>query len=138
MTIAADDETPSRYYRAEIAVTDSRQEDVAPSWNPQENRALEDRAAVPVIVQVPGMTERWIAIRDGAGRFVTVIEIISRTKRSGYGLADYSAKRRTLLSSSINLVEIDLLPGGQAILPDSFVTLPYPAETHYIILLCYS
>ena len=96
MTISADDGTPSRYYRAEIDVTESWQEGVAPSWNPQENSALEARAAVPVIVQLPGMTERWIEIRDGAGRLVTVIEIISRTKRSGYGLADYSAKRRTL------------------------------------------
>ena len=97
MTISADDETPSRYYRADIAVTESRPEEgVAPSWNPQENSALEARAAVPVIVQAPGMTERWIEIRDGAGRLVTVIEIISPTKRSRYGLADYSAKRRTL------------------------------------------
>ena len=96
MTIAADDETPLRYYRADIAFTESCQEGVAPSWNPQENSALEASAAVPVIVQVPGMTERWIEIWDNAGRLVTVIEIISPTKRSGYGLVDYSAKRSSL------------------------------------------
>ena len=135
VNISADDEEKSRAYRADIAVTESWQEGIAPSWSPGQDSALEARAAVPVIIQVPDMTERWIEIRDATGRLITVIEIISPTNRAGYGLADYQAKRRTLLSSAINLVEIDLLLGGLPVLPDIFVNLPCLAEIHYLISL---
>ena len=133
VTISSDDEERARSYRADIAVTESWQEGIAPSWTPSQDSALEARAAVPVVVQFPSMTERWIEIRDATGRLVTVIEIISPTNRSGPGLTDYLAKRRTMIASSINFVEIDLLLGGQPLVPEGIMPLPRLPETHYAI-----
>lgn len=133
INISADDEDRVRRYRAGIAVTESWQEGVAPSWSPQQDSALEARAAVPVVVRIPPMTERWIEIRAATGRLITVIEILSPANRTGGGLTDYLAKRRSLLASPINLVEIDLLLGGEPIFPEAFAELPPLAETHYFI-----
>ena len=58
--------------------------------------------------------ERWIEIKrlpDLA--LVTVIEILSPTNKSGLGRSQYLQKRRELLDQPIQLVEIDLLLGGQ-------------------------
>ena len=43
VNIAADDEDPARRYRADLAVTESWQEGVAPSWSPPQDSALEAR-----------------------------------------------------------------------------------------------
>jgi len=47
------------------------------------------------------------------GRLVTAIEILSPVnKRSGKGLDEYRAKRETVLSAEVHLLEIDLLRQG--------------------------
>lgn len=119
-------------FRSDVVVRKSWQQGEAPSWSP-EDRELQARAAVPTIVQVPPMTERWIEIRDSAGLLVTVIEILSPGNKAGSGLSAYLEKRRMLLESAISLVEIDLLLGGSPVFPESYVHLPPLAAAHYFI-----
>ena len=64
-------------------------------------------------------------------RVVTVVEILSPTnKMPGSGRTDYVRKREDILASHVNLVEIDLLRGGQP-MP---LTTPTP-PCHYRILV---
>ena len=64
-------------------------------------------------------------------RVVTVVEILSPTKKApGSGRTDYIRKREDILASDVNLVEIDLLRGGES-MP---LTTPVP-PSHYGILV---
>jgi hypothetical protein len=72
----------------------------------------------PLTVTVPIATEtqeRFLEIRDvGTGAVVTVVEVLSpKNKRAGEGKLKYDAKRQAVLSSTANLVEIDLLRTGE-------------------------
>jgi hypothetical protein len=120
------------FFRADVAVTESWKDGVAPAWSPPSDADLEARAALPTIVQVAPMTERWIEIRDAAGKLITVIEILSPSNK-GVGLAEYTAKRKTLMASPINVVEIDLLLNGQVLFPDIEAVLSPIGATHYFI-----
>ena len=64
-------------------------------------------------------------------RVVTVVEILSPTNKApGSGRTDYIRKREDILASDVNLVEIDLLRGGEP-MP---LTTPVP-PCHYRILV---
>jgi hypothetical protein len=67
---------------------------------------------VPVSDEV---RERYLEIRErGTNRVITVIEILSpANKAKGEGRRVYEEKRRVVLDSATNLVEIDLLRGGE-------------------------
>ena len=74
-------------------------------------------------------------------RLVTVIELLSPANKTNPGRRQYLTKQADLLSSGINLVEIDLLRAGQRLptqedLPDAdyfaFVSTPDPAETESV------
>src|SRR4051794_32235551 len=71
----------------------------------------------PATVELPAVdVERltFVEIRDRRHReLVTVIELLSPSnKRNGPDREQYQAKRGQLLSSSVHVVEIDLLRGG--------------------------
>lgn len=72
--------------------------------------------AVPEWVEEPELQiwHTYLEIRDADSQeVVTVIELLSPWNKSpGQGQAGYRQKQRTLLLSSTNLVEIDLLRGG--------------------------
>lgn len=72
----------------------------------------------PLTVSVPiteEVQERFLEIREvSTGRVVTVVEVLSpKNKRSGEGKQKYDAKRQKILSSEVNLVEVDLLRVGE-------------------------
>jgi hypothetical protein len=72
----------------------------------------------PLMVTVPiaaETQERFLEIREvGTGTVVTVVEVLSpKNKRAGEGKSKYDAKRHAVLSSTANLVEIDLLRTGE-------------------------
>lgn len=71
----------------------------------------------PVTVPAPATAEVrdvWIEVRHLPDRsVVTVIEVMSPTNERGDGYLEYLAKRRAILQRPLNLVEIDLLRGGQ-------------------------
>jgi hypothetical protein len=68
---------------------------------------------VPLVVDVERHT--YLEIRDRGNRqLVTVLELLSPSnKRPGPDREQYLAKRQQLLTSSVHLVELDLLRGGQ-------------------------
>ena len=75
-------------------------------------------ATKPIPVQVPipvEITERFLEVRlTQSGDNVCVIEVLSpKNKRSGIGRDTYQAKRQKILQSQTNLIEIDLLRGGE-------------------------
>jgi hypothetical protein len=72
----------------------------------------------PVQVLVPVLDEvreRYLEIRESSThRVITVIEILSPSNKApGQGRILYEEKRREVLYSASNLVEIDLLRGGE-------------------------
>jgi hypothetical protein len=71
---------------------------------------LEVREAYIEIATIPG------------GEVVTTIELLSPTNKAGTGRGEYLAKRRALLRRGINLVEVDLLVGGERL--ETVETLP--------------
>jgi hypothetical protein len=61
---------------------------------------------------------------------VTVVEILPLSKKApGPAREEYLRKRRSLLASRTNLVEIDLRRAGQRMPP----TMPLPTRTNYLI-----
>jgi len=75
----------------------------------------------------------WVEIRSTeAEQLITVIEILSPVnKRPGHeAFLDYQRKRRELLRSSVHLMEIDLLRGGQRPPLDE----PVPPAAYYVTL----
>ena len=73
--------------------------------------------AISVTVPQPEeVQERYLEIREvGTNTVVTVVEIISpKNKRAGVGREAYERKRKQVLASLTNLVEIDLLRSGKS------------------------
>ncbi len=76
-------------------------------------------ARPPVVVRIPREEhrERYLDIyaQPGRERLVTTIEVLSPSNKSnsGEGRGLYLQKQREVLGSKVNLVEIDLLRGGQ-------------------------
>lgn len=76
-------------------------------------------ARPPVIVRIPleEYHETFLDIyaKPGDERLVTTIEVLSLTNKisGGEGRPQYLQKQREVLRSKVNLVEIDLLRGGQ-------------------------
>lgn len=96
--------------RPELVVSDggSHREQEAP---------CEGLAKRPVTVEVPipdVARESFLTIRESTtGEVVTVLELLSPSnKRQGEGRRVYEEKRRSILSSSTHLIEVDLLRGG--------------------------
>ena len=66
-------------------------------------------------IPIPELGQAYLVIRTlGKDPVVTVIELLSPSNKSpGTGMAEYLAKRANVLRSTSNLVEIDLLRGGE-------------------------
>jgi hypothetical protein len=66
-------------------------------------------------VEVPApdhLRETYIEVRTQGGEVITVLEVLSPTNKSGEGRRIYEGKRLAVLATRTNLVEIDLLRGG--------------------------
>ena len=86
-----------------------------------------------VLVATPAPVRvTYLEVRQApTDRVVTVVEVLSPTnKMPGSGRTDYLSKREDILASDVNLVEIDLLRGGEP-MP---LTTPVP-YCHYRILV---
>lgn len=85
-------------------------------------------AEVPTGIDVPQLS---IEIRDIAKRrLVTVIEILSPANKYGEGAHQYNQRRAELLRTWTNLLEIDLLRGGERIPLGG----PMPPASYYVYL----
>jgi hypothetical protein len=84
-----------------------------------------------LLVEEIEQKEHFLEIRevDGGHRVVTVIEVLSpANKRPGAGREEYLRKQADVLASQANLVEVDLLRGGEPT-----VALPegWASRSHY-------
>jgi Protein of unknown function (DUF4058) len=82
------------------------------------NVAVASRTVEPLKVRIPvseEFREGYLEVIDMATKeVVTVIEVLSpANKRRGEGREKYGSKRKKIFDSSTNLVEIDLLRGGE-------------------------
>ena len=99
--------------------------------------ALLEKAEVQTLsVSVPTSEEAeetFLAIRELPGRkLVTVIEVLSTTnKKTEDARGQYLKKREDLIHARVNLVEIDLLRGG-----DAMPLRPAAPTSDYRILIC--
>ena len=78
--------------------------------------AVANVAQTVVLPQFEEVHERYLEIRDAQTHaVVTAIEILSPSNKApGEGREAYEEKRRQVLSTRTNLVEVDLLRGGEA------------------------
>jgi hypothetical protein len=95
--------------------------------------------AEPIAVEVPVqemIPEDYLEIVDAANqRVITVIEILSPSNQySGADRKHYESKRNRIFRSGINLVEIDLLRGGEP-MPFTVRTQANGHLSHYRILV---
>lgn len=72
----------------------------------------------PIRVFLDEEIERWLEIRDQAGRLITVLELLSPTNKLESADRDrYLQKRRRIISAGVNLVEMDLVRQGAPVFP---------------------
>jgi hypothetical protein len=100
-------------YRPDVAI--ARENHGRPSAGDRGVLATLEPVTVPLAIEeLDEIRLRWIEIRRLPDlSLVTVIEILSPTNKSGSGRIEYVEKRNQLIRQPVNLVEIDLLLGGQ-------------------------
>lgn len=72
--------------------------------------------AAPIQRQAVAIPTKLRSVRvyaTSTDELITAIEILSPYNKTGEGLAEYRSKRAHLMGSAVNLVELDLLRGGQ-------------------------
>jgi len=94
--------------------------DVIETWTSPSNPAPTTTVTIPRPreVTIPGLVEErfsYLEVVDGQSeKVITVIELLSPANKIGEGHRNqYLAKRRKLIESGINFVEIDLLRSGR-------------------------
>jgi Protein of unknown function (DUF4058) len=107
-----DDNGEGRIVRADVVVKESWKQGDAPSWKPGVANSHGLIATEPEYMIIEEEVARWIGISDAHGHLITVIEVLSPTNKST-GRKTYASKRRDYISAGINVVEIDLLRGGE-------------------------
>jgi hypothetical protein len=99
-------------------------------------------ARPPVVVGIPReeFRETYLDVyaRPGNERLVTTIEVLSPSNKTkgGEGRALYLQKQREVLASKVNLVEVDLLRGGQhttAVRPEDAAEKAGPFDYHVCV-----
>ncbi|MCA9185498.1 MAG: DUF4058 family protein [Planctomycetales bacterium] len=121
-------------FRADVAVAREPQIRI-PSKSP--HKATRDSLvlAKPVPIRVP-LKHRWLEIRDLHDHLITVIEILSPSKKTLWSASEFARRGMHLLASGINTLDIDLIRGGVRALPDEFrMALSEPdSGTTYLVV----
>ncbi len=121
-------------YRADVAVSGAWRSAGGDRWAAPE-AADGIMLAKPVVVMAEEITERWVEIRTAAGELVTVIEILSPANK-GPGRSEYRRKQQRLLEGRVNLVEIDLLRGGESVVAVAPALIPWRNDRSVIGTIC--
>ncbi|MBD2311244.1 DUF4058 family protein [Desertifilum sp. FACHB-1129] len=85
-----------------------------------------------LLPQPTTLKERYLEVREvGTDTFITVIEVLSpKNKQKGKGRTAYENKRRRILGSLSNLVEIDLIRAG---IPMTIIGKVQPSDYRLIV-----
>lgn len=114
VTVSVLTEDELRIVRPDLAIT-SRSAD--PTWSGKSPGTAGGVAVEPVLVPqaiFDEVHEPRIHIMHRPDReLVTVIELLSPANKRGAGAVQYQAKRNTLLTQPVHMIELDLLVGGQ-------------------------
>jgi hypothetical protein len=128
-----------RLVQADSARAGSRLPDGSIDWSGEQPagmatamRAVAGAAVIePVSIPMAALEEHrdvWVEIIHLPERnLVTSIEVLSPTNKAGDDAADYHNKRVELYTRGVNLVEIDLLRGGERLT----LAKPLPAGDYY-------
>lgn len=104
-------------FRADVAVVESWKRGFPPLWQPEGEAAGEGGLVIeadePFIIDEEAPA-RWIEIRALSGEVVTVIELLSPANKREDRIA-YIDKRERYRHGSVNVVEIDLIRGGDPV-----------------------
>ena len=74
--VLVDDSDFPRSYRADVAVSETWKQGIAPAWSP-EDQGKAVTVAEPEYVHIEFLNERWIEIRTAHGKLVTAIEVLA-------------------------------------------------------------
>ncbi len=118
--LAVDDHEDVRSLRPDLALVESWRQGIPPAWKAVGSEAGPVALAVPTLVLREPETERWVEIRSIHGKLITVIEVLSPANKTGIGRERYLRKRSTYNEAEVNVVEIDLLRGGEVTVGASF------------------
>ena len=106
----------SERYHPDVSITaDSWKGGLPPVWQPETAGGGVLTLAEPIVYLSPEPPERWVEVRLDDGTLVTVIEVLSPTNKTT-GRHAFTIKRRDYLAAGVNLVEIDLLRGGERLI----------------------
>lgn len=112
-----------------------RQKEIAHETSPAAVEELGDESVVMYGTQLDEIRESFIDIRDVEtdNRLVTSIEILSPTNKrhKSRGWDEYESKRSDFFRGCANLVEIDLLRGGQR----HGMKTPWPDSPYYLMVM---
>jgi hypothetical protein len=128
VTIAADKE-----YLPELAIVEDWRGGFPPLWKPEQTNEPAKTVTEPIIVPSDPPPERWLEIRDSEEGLVTVLELLSPWNKTDNGGREYLRKQWDLLSSGVNLVEIDLVRGGQHVLAVDLDAFERPPGAEYLV-----
>jgi len=126
---------PPKRYRADVAVSEDWGRGVPPVWQPEQVGASGPiEVAVPLVIEMEPLVERWIEIHEAGGRLVTVIEVLSPTNKLDPGRKDNLLKSHDYREAGVSVVEIDLLRCGDPVLPSEYLEMMRPVNgTRYLI-----
>ncbi|MEO8351763.1 MAG: DUF4058 family protein [Chthoniobacteraceae bacterium] len=119
---------------AVVDITESWKRGLPPVWTPSADaNAL--AVTEPELMVVEELPRRWVEVRVARDELVTVIEMISPANKTTHREA-YRTKVRDYVAAGVNVVEIDLLRGGQHIVDVDKEACEFRYENlgeHYLI-----
>ena len=128
--LLVEDDTPRSSRRPDVSILGSDATPIKTVSQPGGVAVLERPEKVKM-EWVEWIDEWFLEVRDDDDVVVTVIEVLSPTNKSNSdGRKEYLAKRKRVLASETNLVEIDLLREGPR-----FVTRATNAPFDYYVLI---
>lgn len=130
-SVAVDYEDNSRRIAPDVRVVENY-EDAALGY-----QTASVAVAEPLLVlEVANQIARHVQILEvsSGDRVVTAIEVLSPTnKRTNAGREDYRIKQQDYFDASVNLVEIDLLRGGEYVLAAALKKIPRSKRRLYMM-----
>jgi hypothetical protein len=120
-------------YRPDVAVVEDLSDSHSPLRMQESAAASAIRFTEPIVVLSEPETERWVEIREANGRLITAIEVLSPSNKSDQGWREYRNKQQDLLAAGVNLVEIDLIRGGQHVLAVALDAFEPPTGTYHLV-----
>jgi hypothetical protein len=132
--VVEQDSDPVRSIYPDVRVFEHGARDLVSEDSPSDSNVAVAEPLV-VVARSEKVRQPFVEIIDIAsgGRLITAIEFLSPSnKYAGDGQEQYARKQQEIVAADINLVEIDLLRGGQRNLLHPVAALPESHRTTYL------